>query len=78
MELAATADAGFGEKDRSSLMQWNGYWDREWEIWAGTVGLRIPKLRTGSYSLSVAATIHPKGVVTQLCLPRIHILNPCG
>jgi hypothetical protein len=34
MKLAATADAGFGEKGRSRLVQWNGYRDREWEIWA--------------------------------------------
>ncbi len=58
--MVATADAGFGEKGRSRLVQWNGYRDQEWQIWARTVGLRFPKLWTGPYSLSVAATNHPK------------------
>ena len=31
------------------LAQRNGYRDRTWETRAGTVDLRIPKLRKGSY-----------------------------
>ena len=31
------------------MNEWNGYRDRAWETRAGTVELRIPKLRKGSY-----------------------------
>ena len=51
MELEVTAKTGaaFGEKSPERLAQRNGYRDRDWETRAGTVELRIPKLRTGSY-----------------------------
>jgi len=51
MELEVTAKTGaaFGEKSGERLAQRNGYRDRDWETRAGTVELRIPKLRTGSY-----------------------------
>ncbi len=41
--------AAYGEKDPSRRAQRNGYRDRDWETRAGTVELRIPKLRKGSY-----------------------------
>jgi hypothetical protein len=41
--------AGYGEKSPDRLAQRNGYRDRAWETRAGTVELRIPKLRQGSY-----------------------------
>jgi len=49
IEVGAATGAGYGEKDPLRLAQRNGYRDRDWETRAGTVELRIPKLRKGSY-----------------------------
>jgi len=49
MEVSAAAGAGYGEKSPLRLAQRNGYRDRDWETRAGTVELRIPRLRKGSY-----------------------------
>lgn len=49
LEVGAVTGAGYGEKSADRLAQRNGYRDRDWETRAGTVELRIPKLRTGSY-----------------------------
>ena len=49
MEVGAATGAGYGEKNPLRLAQRNGYRDRDWETRAGTVELRIPKLRKGSY-----------------------------
>ena len=49
LEVGGLAGAGYGEKSAERLAQRNGYRDREWETRAGTVELRIPKLRKGSY-----------------------------
>nr|WP_260687576.1 transposase [Rhizobium laguerreae] len=48
-EVGAKTGAAYGEKNDFRLAQRNGYRDRDWETRAGTVELRIPKLRTGSY-----------------------------
>ena len=42
------AGAALGEKSGERLAQRNGYRDGDWQTWAGTVELRIPKLRKGS------------------------------
>ena len=49
LEVGAATGAAWGEKSAQRTAQRNGYRDRDWETRAGTVELRIPKLRTGSY-----------------------------
>src|SRR2546423_6172767 len=49
MEVAGLTGAGYGERSAERLNQRNGYRERDWETRAGTVELRIPKLRKGSY-----------------------------
>jgi putative transposase len=49
LEVGAATGAGYGEKNPLRLAQRNGYRERDWETRAGTVELRIPKLRKGAY-----------------------------
>ncbi len=49
LEVGGLTGAAWGEKSPDRLVQRNGYRDRDWETRAGTVELRIPKLRRGSY-----------------------------
>jgi putative transposase len=49
LEVQGLTGAGYGERTAERLAQRNGYRDRVWETRAGTVELRIPKLRKGSY-----------------------------
>jgi putative transposase len=49
LEVGGLTGAARGEKSTERLVQRNGYRDRDWETRAGTVELRIPKLRKGSY-----------------------------
>jgi transposase-like protein len=49
MEVGGLTGAGHGEKSAARLVQRNGYRERDWQTRAGTVELRIPKLRKGSY-----------------------------
>jgi transposase-like protein len=49
LEVGAATGAAHGEKSPLRIAQRNGYRDRDWETRAGTVELRIPKLRKGSY-----------------------------
>lgn len=49
LEVGGLTGAAWGEKSPDRLVRRNGYRDRDWETRAGTVELRIPKLRRGSY-----------------------------
>lgn len=62
LEVGTKTGAGYGEKNGLRLAQRNGYRDRDWETRAGTVELRIPKLRTGSYFPSFLAELRNEGL----------------
>jgi len=49
LEVGRLTGAAWVEKSAERLAQRNGYRDRMWETRAGTVELRIPKLRKGCY-----------------------------
>ena len=49
LEVESLTGAGPGERSPDRINQRNGYRERDWETRAGTVELRIPKLRKGSY-----------------------------
>jgi putative transposase len=49
LEVSSLTSASHGERSAERINQRNGYRDRDWETRAGTVALRIPKLRRGSY-----------------------------
>ncbi len=49
LEMEGLTGAAPGERSPERINQRNGYRDRLWETRAGTVELRIPKLRKGSY-----------------------------
>ncbi len=49
LEVGALTGAAFGQKNPERLAQRNGYREHDWETRAGTVELRIPKLRKGSF-----------------------------
>jgi putative transposase len=49
LEVGGLTGAGHGERSADRINHRNGYRERDWETRAGTVELRIPKLRKGSY-----------------------------
>jgi putative transposase len=49
LEVGGHTGAAHGERSAERINHRNGYRERDWETRAGTVELRIPKLRRGSY-----------------------------
>ena len=49
LEAETLCGAGHGERSEGRTNLRNGYRDRDWQTRVGTVELRIPKLRKGSY-----------------------------
>lgn len=49
MDVESLCAAGYGERSPERLNSRNGYRERLWETRAGSVDLKIPKLRKGSY-----------------------------
>ena len=49
MDVESLCQAAYGERTTDRANSRNGYRDRQWDTRAGSVDLRIPKLRKGSY-----------------------------
>ena len=49
LDVEARCGAGYDEKSAERLNRRNGYRDRVWDTRAGSIELKIPKLRQGSY-----------------------------
>lgn len=49
LDVEARCGAGYDEKNSERVNSRNGYRDRTWDTRAGSVELKIPKLRQGSY-----------------------------
>ena len=49
LEVNGLTGAAHGERSPERITHRNGYRERSWETRAGTVALKIPKLRKGSY-----------------------------
>ena len=71
MEVEAATSAGYGEKSPLRTAQRKGYRDRDWETRAGTVELRIPKLKKGSYFPSFLEPRRMAGMLPGIALPLV-------
>lgn len=48
-EVTARIGASYGERTPARLTQRNGYRERPWDTWVGTMDLPIPKVRSGNH-----------------------------
>ncbi len=62
IDVEGRCGAGYDEKSAARLNSRNGYRDRTWDTRAGTVELKIPKLRQGSYFPEFRAHLGAAGV----------------
>ena len=49
LDVEGLCAAGYGERRTDRVNGRNGYRERDWDTRSGTIDLRIPKLRKGSY-----------------------------
>jgi transposase-like protein len=49
LDVEGLCGAGYGERSADRTNSRNGYRERAWDTRAGTMALRIPKMRAGSY-----------------------------
>ncbi len=68
LEVEGLTGAAPGARTPDRLNHRNGYRDRDWETRAGTVELRIPKLRKGSY---FPAFLEPRRMVEKALIAVI-------
>ena len=62
LDVEGRCSAGYDEKNPERLNSRNGYRERTWDTRAGSVELKIPKLRQGSYFPQVpGAQAHGRG-----------------
>ena len=80
IELETEGLCGARPRERSPqrINQRNGYRDRDWETRAGTVELRIPKLRKGSYCPELCPWISRRRMyrLPRLLMPSSVVLHP--
>ena len=70
-EVTEQVGADYGERTPERLTQRNGYRPRPWDTRVGTLGLRIPKLREGSYfpSLLEPRRRSERALLSVVCFP---------
>jgi putative transposase len=64
-EIDQRTGAEYGERTPDRSNSRNGYRDRLWETRAGSIDLRIPKLRKGAYFPAVIQEAYIQGVSTR-------------
>jgi putative transposase len=74
LEVETLTGATHGERSPDRVNHRNGYRDRDWETRAGTVELRIPKLRKGSY---LPAFLEPRRMAEKALAAVIQEAGAC-